>query len=323
MFKYGSIFFAFLMCFLTCAFAQPQNSSWESWVQQLRGEAIEQGIRPDFFDKIFNTIPTPSNKVLHFYSTQPERRLTFLEYRKTRVDPTRISMGKQALRAHRALLDEIERQYGVDSSFVLALWGLETSYGHFMGSFPVLSSLATLAYDSRRPDFFRGELFKGLRMLQDGQVTLEDFKGEWAGASGHPQFLPSSWYKYAVDEDGDGRKNIWTSLPDGLASIANYLSKNGWRSGEPSAIEVNLPANFDPNFLGKNTIKSVAQWQGLGVRLNDKTKLNAQLPASIIRVGDEGGATFMIFNNFRTLQTWNDSNYYVATVIYLANQIRA
>lgn len=299
------------------------DESWSVWVQQLRTDAIKEGIKPALFDKIFSEIPAPSPKIMHFYNTQPERRLTFLEYRNTRANHDRIQLGRQEFQKNKALLTQIKNTYGVDPCFVTSLWGLETDYGHFMGSFPVIQSLATLAYSSKRQTFFRKELLEALHIVQEGHVSLADFKGEWAGASGHPQFLPSSWYKYAVDFDKDGHKNIWKSLPDALASIANYLAKNGWQAGEPWAVEVKTPSNFDPQWMGKNVVKSVGEWRSLGVKLNHgETWPNSQLSASILQVGDSGGGIIlMILPNFRILQTWNDSNYYVSTVGYLADQI--
>lgn len=302
-----------------CALAQPSALSWPAWVQQLRADAIQDGIQPAVFDQVFNAIPSPNNKVLSYYRTQPERRITFLEYRQTRANNSRIQMGRREYQKNQSLLLGIQRTYGVDPAFVLAFWGLETDYGHFMGNFSVPQSLATLAYASDRPSFFRHELLKALHILQDNQVTLANFKGEWAGASGHPQFLPSSWYRYAVDYDQDGRKDIWKSLPDALASIANYLAKNGWQLGQPWAVEVSLPADFDPGLIGKTIVKPVSAWRDLGVRVNNQPWPAAQLPASIIQFN--GGPALMVFNNFRVLQTWNESNYYVATVGYLADQI--
>ena len=244
-----------------------------------------------------------------------------MEYRQTRADQARIRLGRQEYQKNQTLLNQISKSYGVDSCFVVALWGLETDYGHFMGNFSVPQSLATLAYDSNRKAFFRHELIEALHILQDGQVSLQNFKGEWAGASGHPQFLPTSWYKYAVDFKGDGRKDIWKTLPDALASIANYLAKNGWQAGQPWGVEVTLPADFDSALIGKTVVKPVSAWRSLGVRISSDSAaaISDQLPASIIQLN--GGPALMVFNNFRALQTWNDSNYYVSTVGYLADQI--
>lgn len=307
-----------LVFFMTSVQAVDEEESWSEWVKELRVQAVSQGIDPSLFDRVFSTIPGPSAKVLNLYHTQPEKRLTFWEYRSTRANAARIEKGHQEFEKHRVLVDKIGEDYGVDPCVIVALWGLETDYGSFMGTFPVIQSLSTLAYDSQRKAFFRGELLLALKILQEGQISLADFIGEWAGASGYPQFMPSSWFKYAVDYDGNGHKDIWKSLPDGLASIANYLAKNGWRRGEPWSIEVTLPANFDPSLLGKQVIKNVSEWRSLGVEAQN-TWPKADLPASIIQISS--GPTLMIYNNFRALQTWNGSSYYVPTVGYLADHI--
>ena len=315
------LFFGVLFIFHAFFAVAQQGQSWQVWVRQLRGEAIADGIKPQVFDQVFSTIPGPNATVLKYYNTQPERRLTFLAYRQSRADQTRIQLGRQEYRKHEGLLEAIGRKYGVDPCFIVALWGLETDYGHIMGNFSVPGSLATLAYASNRKAFFRNELLKALHIIQEGQISLANFKGEWAGASGHPQFLPSSWYKYAVDYEGNGRKDIWNSLPDGLASIANYLAKNGWQAGQPWAVEVTLPAGFDSSLMGKTIVKPVSEWRRLGVRINAASARPAgDMEASIIQPGSDG-VVLMTFHNFRTLQSWNDSNYYVSTVGYLADQI--
>jgi peptidoglycan lytic transglycosylase B len=311
-----AIIFIFMFCAMSVCAAQSRES-WSAWVQTFRVEAIKEGIKPSVFDEVFSTMSGPNEQVLKYYHGQPERRLSFLEYRQTRANNARIQMGRREYQKNKTLLDGISKTYGVDSCFILALWGLETDYGHFMGHFSVPWSLATLAYASDRQAFFRHELLGALRIIQEGQVSLEDFKGEWAGASGHPQFLPSSWYKYAVDYDHNGRKDIWKNLPDALASIANYLAKNGWEWHQPWAVEVTLPADFDTALIGKTVVKSVSEWRHLGVHVS--TAVSPQLSASIVSLN--GGPALMVFHNFRVLQTWNDSNYYIATVGYLADRI--
>lgn len=311
------IFLGFL-CIICSFSAIAQQESWPIWVQKLKVEAVNNGVKPELFDAVFSNFQGPNLTVLKLYNSQPEHRMTFLQYRQTRANQPRIQMGRQELQKNKALLTSIGKTYQVDPCIILSLWGLETDYGRFMGHFSVPYSLATLAYDSRRPAFFRNELIKALLILQEGQVSLANFKGEWAGASGYPQFLPASWYKYAVDYSGTGRKDIWKNLPDGLASIANYLAKNGWRKGELWGTEVHLPSNFDESLIGKNIIKTVDAWRSLGVQVNHS--ISGNLDASIIRPGEEG-PIIMVFNNFRTLQSWNDSNYYVSTVGYLSDQI--
>lgn len=292
---------------------------WDDFVAQLRTEALIDGIRPEIFDAAFQNIKQPSNRVLHLDKTQPEKRLSFLEYRSTRVDQYRILLGRRELRRHQENLAKISQQYGVSACFILSIWGLETSYGRYKGNFPVIQSLATLTYNPRRSDYFHNELRIALRMLNNGQVNLEDFKGEWAGASGHCQFMPSTWQKYAVDYDGTGRADIWNNLNDAFASIANFLVKNGWHPNGPWAMPVALPENFDHALLNLNTIKTVDDWAQLGVRPSDRAFPEKSLAASVIY--PEGGPALMVFDNFKTLLKWNHSNYYAGALGYLAEEL--
>jgi membrane-bound lytic murein transglycosylase B len=252
--------------------------------------------------------------------SQPEHRLTYQKYLSSRVDAYRISIGRSQYKKNKDVADQIGRTYHVDPCFIMSFWGMETSYGSYMGTFPVVKSLATLAYDSKRQDFFRKELFLALHILNDGHVSMQDFKGEWAGASGQPQFLPSSWVKYAVDYDGDGRKDIWRSKPDVFASIANYMKINGWRDGEPWAVLVKLPSNFDRNLEGKATIKPVSEWAAMGVRQTDGSALPySNLNASIVQ--PNGGPVFLAYPNYRMILRYNNSIYYAGAIGYLADKI--
>ncbi len=308
-----------LLIFSANAYAQP-TMSWNSWVQQLRQEALAQGIRPALFDQIFTGMK-PNTRVLHFDRTQPEKRITFDQYRKTRIDPYRIKLGVNAYKKYQQVLDKIGQQYGVNPCFILAFWGIESSYGHFKGDFPVIQSLATLAYNSPRSDFFRSQLFVALEILNEGHVSLADFKGEWAGASGNPQFLPTSWKKFAVDYDGDGHKDIWNSYPDTFASIANYMKSNGWKQGQPWAIQVDLPKNFPIDLNSLKIQKTVTEWLNMGVKPAYGFQLpnNHNLQASIVQ--PYGGPAFMAFNNYRMIMRYNNSIFYAGAVGYLADSI--
>ena len=308
------LFISLLLCG-SPVFAR-NNSSWKTWVRNLRKEAIADGIRPQLFDQVFYGM-TPSSKHIRLDRTQPETRLTYYKYRNTRADKYRITIGRIKYKKHKQLLHEIGQRYGVSPCFIVALWGLESSYGHFVGNFDVIRSLATLAYDGRRSAFFHKELLLALHMLNDGHIRRADFKGEWAGASGQAQFLPSSWYKYAVDYNRDGFKDIWKTYADIFASIANYLVQNGWATNEPVLTPVILPANFNKRLLGLNHNKTVREWQNLGVQI--KHDINPYLYASIIH--PYGGPVFMIFNNYKVLLEWNYSLFYAATVNYTANNI--
>jgi membrane-bound lytic murein transglycosylase B len=311
-----------LLCItlLLSTIATAQQQSWSSWVAQVRAEALKQGISESLLNEAFADIHEPSKQVKGLARSQPEHRLTYTKYRNSRVDAYRIAIGRKEYKKNQTLLTEIGNQYGVDPCFITSFWGMETSYGSYMGNFPVIKSLATLAYDSNRPDFFRRELFLALHILNDGHVTLQRFKGEWAGASGQPQFLPSSWVKYAVDYDGDGRKDIWDSKADVFASIANYMKLNGWKAGEPWATYVKLPANFDMALEGKTIIKPVSEWNALGVRTETGQPLPHQdLQASIVQ--PNGGPVFLAYPNYRMILRYNNSIYYAGAIGYLADSI--
>lgn len=301
-------------------FSYANNLNWDEWVANLRTEAISQGIHPGVFDEAFSNIEQPSRRVKHFSKTQPEHRLTFEKYRKTRASNYRIHLGQRYYKKNQSLLEQVGAAFGVDPCFIVSLWGMETSYGNYMGKFPVIRSLATLAYDSKRKRFFKQELLYALHILNEGHVGLDEFKGEWAGATGQPQFLPSSWMRYAVDYDRDGRKDIWQTKADVFASIANYLKQKGWKSGEPWALEVQLPPHFDMNLEGKNIRKPVAEWQQLGVRLpSGKALPYPYLDASIVK--PYGGPAFLAFNNFRVIMRYNNSTYYAGSIGYMAEKI--
>ncbi|HVY53781.1 MAG TPA: lytic murein transglycosylase, partial [Gammaproteobacteria bacterium] len=240
-------------------------------------------------------------------------------YRNSRVDPYRITLGRRAFQHREDVFTNISNQYHVNACFVAAIWGLETSYGRYKGNFPVIQALATLAYNPRRSAYFRNELMTALHMLNDGDVSLQDFKGEWAGASGHCQFMPSTWKKYAAPYNGVGKADIWNNIDDALASIANFLEKNGWQDNQPWAVEIVLPPDFNQFYIGTNITKKVAEWLQLGVTTVAGMYLPEDLQASIIY--PEGGPAYLVFSNFKTLLKWNKSNYYAMALGYLAEEI--
>ena len=293
-------------------------TDWSAWVKEVREEAIADGIRPEVFDKAFKGVKL-NRRVQHFDRTQPETRLTFLKYRSSRIDAYRITLGRKEYRKHANVLEKVGADYGVNPCMITAIWGIESSYGRFKGDFPVIQSLATLAFEGRRTDFFRKELFIALHVLNGDHVRLEDFKGEWAGASGHSQFLPSSWQKYAVDYNKDGRRDIWGTLDDVFASIANYLKMNGWRADEPWVAEASLPLDFDESLFGFENSRTVSEWLQMGVKI--KKNVPHDLKAAIIM--PYGGPALMAFNNFKVIKRYNNSTFYAGSVGYLADRICA
>ncbi|PIQ44176.1 MAG: lytic transglycosylase [Gammaproteobacteria bacterium CG11_big_fil_rev_8_21_14_0_20_46_22] len=306
----------FSLSIVLCAQAR---ESFQTWLQGFKQQAVSAGIKPQFFDEIFEGM-TIGHRQIHLDRTQPEKRLTFLQYRNKRADAYRIKLGRREYGNNKVLLQQLGQEYGVTPSYIVSIWGLETSYGRYMGSFDVIRSLATLAYEGRREDFFRKELVYALKILQEGHVDRKHFKGEWAGGSGHTQFLPSSWHHYAVDHNGDGHKDIWRNKEDALASIANYLQLNGWQRGEPIRVQVILPHGFPENLIGYSEKKPVSAWRAMGVRAADGWHFpRHNLEASIIH--PYGGPDYMIFNNWRVIMTYNNSTFYAGTISFMADEI--
>ncbi|OGT50238.1 MAG: lytic transglycosylase [Gammaproteobacteria bacterium RIFCSPHIGHO2_12_FULL_41_15] len=295
------------------------KESFQQYLESIKEEAVKQHIRASIVDDAFKGL-TYQKKVVNLDKGQPEKRLTYYKYRNTRIDKYRISMGHKRYQQNKALLDAIGAETGVDPCVMAAIWGLETSYGDFMGGFPVINSLATLGYEGRRGPFFRKQLLLALHILNGDHVNLKDFKGEWAGASGHPQFLPSSWHAYAVDYDGDGKKDIWKSKADAFASMARYLSQNGWERNVRSSNEVILPHNFNTALVNSTTAKPIKEWAAMGIRPSDNRKFpNPNEMATLIQ--PDGGPYLLTYKNWRVIMSWNRSNYYAGSVTYLADQI--
>jgi membrane-bound lytic murein transglycosylase B len=260
--------------------------------------------------------------VIELDRRQIEGRITYQEYRDRLLSAERIERGRQLLREHRELLERVAADYGVQPRFIVALWGIETSYGSWTGSTPVIGALATLAHDGRRADFFRSELMHALRIVDEGNVEVENMLGSWAGAMGQSQFMPSSYVRNAVDYDGDGRRDIWASLPDVFASIANYLAKAGWNDRRTWGREVGLPATIVDGVDGLEVRRSLPAWHELGVRRADGTPLPVvALDASLLRTDDGVGPAYLVYDNFRVLMAWNRSTYFGLTVGQLADLI--
>jgi membrane-bound lytic murein transglycosylase B len=294
-----------------------------AWLDEVREDALARGIRGETLDRALTGIE-PIPRVIELDRSQPERRYTFEEYRRRVMTPARIEQGRERLRRHRDLLERVSATYGVPPQVIVALWGVESSYGGFTGGYPVVASLATLAFDGRRAEFFRGELLNALTILDRDEIAPDAMTGSWAGAMGQSQFMPSSYLRHAVDFDGDGRRDIWASLPDVFASIANYLARAGWDPAYIWGRRVSVPADLKADLVGLEVRRRLPEWQRLGVRRADGSPLPAvDIPASLIRpdgVGD--GAGYLVYHNFRVLMDWNRSTYFALTVGELADRIR-
>ncbi|APX22490.1 MAG: lytic murein transglycosylase [Rhodobacteraceae bacterium] len=296
-------------------------AGFRDWVAEFRDRALDQGISTSVFDAAFRGVRYDP-AVIKRDRNQNEFTKTVWVYLDSAASDARIAAGRKALEANRALLDRIEAKYGVDKQAVLAIWGLESAYGTFRGSDPVIQSLATLAYDTRRADFFEGQLVDALTILQSGDTSVAHMRGSWAGAMGHTQFMPSSFLELAEDWNGDGKRDIWSDDPaDALASAAHYLAENGWTHGQPWGVEVTLPDDFDYTLAAREIEKSAADWAALGVRGTDGAPVADHGPASILLPGGHEGAAFMIFGNFSVIESYNTADAYVIGVGHLGDRI--
>lgn len=291
------------------------------WLEEFKGEAAAAGISQATLAAAFEGVE-PLETIVELDRRQPEFTQTFWTYVDRRVTPRRVERGRELLKQHRPLLKKIRARYGVQPGFLVAFWGMETNFGDFMGDTPVIAALATLAYDRRRSDFFRSQLLDALRMVDGGHADLADLTGSWAGAMGQLQFMPETFMRYAVDGDGDGRRDIWRSYPDAFASAANYLNSVGWRPHERWGREVRLPNGFDLSLADLAIEKPIAEWQRLGVRrANGRNLPRAGMAASIVLPGGVDGPAFMVYQNFRNILVWNRSLLYALSVGYLSDRI--
>lgn len=293
--------------------------SFEVWLKGVEREAKKKGIGKKGRAALTDLKPIP--KVIELDRKQPESRMTFEDYFAKVVHAQRIADGKRLLAEHRALLDEVADKHGLDPEFLVALWGVETNYGRITGDYPIINALATLAHEGRRAKFFRAQLFEALRIIDQGHISAEEMKGSWAGAMGQCQFMPGTFNSYAVDHDGDGRKNIWTTQADVFGSSANYLRRIKWKRGAGWGQEVQLPPGFDPALVSRHLEKPVSEWAKLGVKSLDGKPLEGTHAASVVLPGGKSQRAFLIHGNYRVLLHWNRSEFFATVVSLLADAI--
>ncbi len=313
---------SFLLLLLIAAGpASAAQEDFPQWLAALKQEAEAQGIPAATVNAALDRV-TPLPRVIELDQRQPENVLTLDQYLGNVLVPARIEHGRKLRAQYHNLLHAIGDRYGVSAKTIMALWAVESAYGASMGNFRVVDSLATLAYDGRRPDLFRAELIDALKILAHGRFQVDDLKGSWAGAMGQVQFMPSTYLKYAADHGHGGEPDIWHDPGDVFASAANYLSALGWKRDETWGREVRLPRRFDEGQLGLPTQKSVADWARLGVRRIDGGPLPvSRIDGSIIAPDGVGGRAFLVYDNFRTIMKWNHSTYFALAVGLLGDAI--
>jgi glucose-6-phosphate 1-epimerase len=261
--------------------------------------------------------------VLESLDFQPEFRTPIWDYLAGLVDDERVADGEAMLAQHAATLADVERRYGVDRATVVAVWGVESNYGRQFGKKPLLQSLATLSCAGRRQSFFRGELFATLKLLQSGDLQGDGLVGSWAGAFGHTQFMPSTYARIAVDGDGDGRRDLVASIPDALASTANYLAKSGWRTGQPWGFEVTVPAAVAAGPSGRQAKKPMSHWKQQGVvRADGKPLGDDTTMAALLLPAGAAGPAFLVQKNYDAIYSYNAAESYALAIAHLSDRLR-
>ena len=294
---------------------------FDQWLAELRSEALASGLSPATVDRALDDVQ-PDPDVIALDRKQPGTRLgNFCRYLDLRLTDPRVARARRLLAEHSALLADLEADYGVPPRYLVALWGLETNFGSYQGGHDVIRSLATLAHDARRADLFRTQLLAALKILDEGHLERDDMKGSWAGAMGQVQFMPTTFIGYAVDGDGDGRKDIWNSVPDALASAANYLDQSGWKRGQSWGRRVRLPKGL--RIEGRSTrAHSISEWSRRGVRRYDGRSLpRANMTGRVVLPMRRPEPAFLVYPNYQAILAWNRSTFFGISVGTLADRI--
>ncbi len=305
---------------LPLAPARAQEAGFARLVESVMAEARRAGIREATLRAAFAGVE-PNAHIIELDRNQPEFKLTWPEYRAKVLPDTRLQAARQNYLHDRALLADVQRRFAVDPAVVMGIWGIESNFGSNKGNYRLVEALATLAWEGRRASYFRKELINALRILDSGDVGPSRLTGGWAGAMGQPQFMPSSYLSYAVDFDGDGRRDIWDSKPDVFGSIANYMARSAWRGGEPSAQPVRVPASIDPVSTGRDTRRSLGTWMAMGVRREDGSPFSRPdvQGALVVPTGVAPGEGFMVYSNFTAIRRYNPSDFYALAVSLLGD----
>lgn len=290
------------------------------WVEDFRASARAAGIDEATLQSAFDGVRFVPRAVAADRA-QPEFTRTVWTYLDSAVSAQRVTRGQEKLRQLRPQVDAITARYGVPTEVIFAIWGMESNYGSNVGDIPTIDALATLGFEGRREEWARGQLLAALKILQNRDIAREQMIGSWAGAMGQTQFLPSNFLAYAVDADGDGRRDIWGSVPDVMASTANFLARSGWQAGQPWAIEVRLPPGFDYARAENDVRQSSAQWAGEGLQSMDGAPLPALPDASVLLPASARGPALLVGQNFRTILRYNNSSSYALAVGLLAQKL--
>ncbi len=315
------MFFRFICLFLLSTSIFANSHSFEDFLGNIRQIAIEQGVSKSTIDKAFFEL-SPNLDILEADRKQAEFSQNFWHYINKRVNQTRLNNGYDTLKQNTSLLNKVSQKYGVPNYILVSFLGLESNYGNYTGKLNLIQSLATLAFDPRRSDFFTRELVALLKLIDKGKIPI-DAKGSWAGAMGAVQFMPSNVQAYGVDADKDGIVDLWNSQEDIYSSAANFLKHLGWKKGQKWGREVTIPKNFDYRLTGLQNKKKVTDWGSLGIRKANGSALpNSSMEGSLIVPMGHRGPAFLVYQNFSVILGWNRSQLYALSVGYLGDRIK-
>jgi len=323
MFIYNKILLISSIFLLFTNYSYSNENNYDKWLISLKSDALQRGISEETFNRAMNNvIITPKVKKLD--KKQPETQITFNDYFKRTVNNARVNIGKKKYEQYKNDLFKIAEVYKVQPRFILSIWGIETNYGTYTGSFSVISSLTTLAFQGRRAKFFRKQLLDAIEIIDKEYIELENMKGSWAGAMGQSQFMPSSYLAYAQDFDKDGRKDIWNNHLDVFASIAFYLKSHGWDNSKTWGREVIVSNKFLESYINnKNEPKTLKYWSDNNILRIDGTKLPyLNLKAYLVLPDGIKGKKFLVYDNFFTIKKYNASTYYALSIGILADRIK-
>ncbi|MGC3871735.1 lytic murein transglycosylase [Halomonas sp. GXIMD04776] len=297
-----------------------EKAEFSEWVANFKRQARGEGINDVTLAAAFDPVRFQP-RIIEFDRSQPEFSRQIWDYLDSAVSKARVERGREQLSQHRPAIEAASQRYGVPGNILVAIWGIESNYGSNFGSFSTIDALATLGYDGRRPGFARSELMAALRILQRGDIDRDHMRGSWAGAMGHTQFIPSSFEAYAQDGDNDGRRDIWGSIDDVMASTANYLAEAGWREGEPWGLEVSLPEDFDYAQTELANRRPSQAWAAQGVTAIQGGGLPTLDEAAIIAPAGAQGPAFLVGHNFRVIMRYNASTSYALAVGLLSERL--
>ncbi|MBN8920061.1 MAG: lytic murein transglycosylase [Rhizobiales bacterium] len=297
-------------------------ANFPACVAQMWPLAAQRGISRDSFVR-FTSGLTPDLRIMDLMDAQPEFTKAFWEYLDILVNENRLQKGREILQTYKAAFDAMERIYGVDRHVVASIWGIESNYGTMGGDRPVLRSTATLACVGRRQNYFREEFLSALEIVHRGDVRPEQFKGSWPGAFGQPQFMPTSFKRYAIDFDGDGHRDVVSSASDVIGSTANNLKKDGWQAGHTWGYEVVLPQGFDLMYADRSKQFTLGQWEKAGIRRADGSGFpRPQDRAYLLVPAGARGPAFLMLNNFRVIMKYNPAEAYALAIGHFADRLR-